>query len=270
MPLRRPGASYQDESRRVVYVAAEGEKTERDYITLLNENHGEEKRFFLRFRGARNGLRPTEVVDLVLASASAPDDEKWALFDRDARDSRDQEIPRAVRKAAEQGVQVAFSHSPFELWLLLHFQQFTSRESGLDSTVLRRLREHRDAKGFEEYDKASGERGKGLGEQRGRLLADREETAVHNARKLVDLCPHGTCSARQLAHLPIPGPRTESYEEWNTRSGHAQNCDPLQRDPSSGVWRLLVQLRIVEEEAPGRASATDPRRSNRRPSSSDR
>lgn len=230
----------------MVYVAAEGERTERDYITLLNESHGERKGFFLRFCGARNGLRPTEVVDLVLASASAPDDEKWALFDRDARDSRDQDIPRAMREAAENGVQVALSHPSFELWLLLHFQQFTSQESGLADAIVRRLREHRDAKGFEEYDKASGDRGKGLDEQRGRSLLEREETAVRNARKLVALCPHGACSARQLDHSPIPGPRTESYQEWSRRTGHVENCDPLKRDPSTDVWRLLVQLGIAE------------------------
>ncbi|MEU5098768.1 hypothetical protein [Streptomyces sp. NPDC020996] len=58
---------------------------------------------------AKNGLRPTEVVNLVIQVASDPADEKWALFDRDAQDNRDQDIPDAMRKAAEQGVQVALS-----------------------------------------------------------------------------------------------------------------------------------------------------------------
>lgn len=251
-PLRRPVQSYGDESRRVVYVAAEGEKTERDYVALLNKTYGEREKFVLKFHGARNGLRPTEVVDLVLESASAPADEKWALFDRDAQDNRDQDIPDAMRKAAEQGVQVALSHPSFELWLLLHFQQFTSQEGGVNDTVLRRLREHRDAKGFAEYDKASGDRGKGLDDQRGQSLLNREKDAVRNARKLVSLCSHGSCSARNLVHDSIPGPRTESYEEWTRRSGHAENCDPLKRDPSTDVWRLLVHLGIVEDETSAR------------------
>lgn len=250
-PLRRPVQSYGDESRRVVYLAAEGERTERDYVALLNRVFGEREKFFIRFHGTRNGLRPMETVDLVLESASDPKDEKWALFDRDAQDNRDQEIVRAMRRAAEHGVQVALSHPSFELWLLLHFQQFTSQEGGLNETVLNRLRGHRDAKGFEEYDKASGGRGKGLDEQRGQSLLGREKTAVRHARKLVSLCPHGACSARNLEHSAIPGPRTESYEQWTRRSGHAENCDPLKRDPSSDVWRLLVHLGIVKDEAPG-------------------
>ncbi|MER6630163.1 RloB family protein [Streptomyces sp. NPDC000987] len=249
-PLRRPPQSYGDESRRVVYIAAEGDKTERDYVALLNRAYGEREKFCLKFHGAKNGLRPTEVVNLLIQVASDPADEKWALFDRDARDNRDQDIPEAMRKAAEQGVQVSLSHPSFELWLLLHFQQFTSQEGGVSDTVLRRLREHRDAKGFEEYDKASGDRGKGLDDRRGQSLLDREKDAVRNARKLVSLCSHGTCSARNLVHAPIPGPRTESYEVWTRRTGHAGNCDPLKRDPSSDVWRLLVHLGVVRDETP--------------------
>ncbi|MER5840485.1 RloB family protein [Streptomyces prasinus] len=249
-PVRRPAQSYRDESRRVVYVAAEGERTERDYISLLNQAHGEREKFFLRFAGARNGLRPTEVVDLVLESSSAPGDEKWALFDRDALDNRDRDIPRAMRKAAANGVQVALSHPSFELWLLLHFQHFTSQEGGVNDTVLDRLRAHRDAKGFEAYDRASGDRGKGLDEQRGESLLQREKNAVRNARKLVGQCPHGACSARGLEHGPIPPAHVETYEEWTRRSGHAGNCDPLGRDPTSDVWRLLVHLGIIQDETP--------------------
>ncbi|CAL9602053.1 RloB family protein [Streptomyces sp. enrichment culture] len=253
--VRRPAQSYGDESRRVVYVAAEGERTERDYIALLNAAYGEREKFYLNFAVTRKGLRPTEVVDLVLASASAPEDEKWALFDRDALDNRDQDIPDAMREAARQGVQVGLSHPSFELWLLLHFQQFTSQEEGISDTVVQRLRAHREAKGFENYDTGSGNQGKGINEEQGRTLTDpdkhREQTAVRNARKLVGQCPHGDCSGRNIDHSAIPGPRTETYEQWTRRSGHAENCDPLKRDPSSDVWRLLVRLGIVEDETRG-------------------
>ncbi|MEU9452584.1 RloB family protein [Streptomyces sp. NPDC048277] len=253
--MRRPAEFYADESRRVVYVAAEGKRTERDYITLLNTAYGDREKFLLRFSHTRKGLRPKEVVDLVLASSSAPEDEKWALFDRDTLDNRDQDIPEAMRKAATNGVQVALSHPSFELWLLLHFQQFTSQESGISDTVVQRLRAHREAKGFENYDTGSGDQGKGITEAQSRTLTDpekqREKTAVRNARKLVSLCPHGGCSARNLDHSAIPGPGAETYEQWTRRSGHAENCDPLKRDPSSDIWRLLVQLGIVKDETPG-------------------
>lgn len=252
--LRRDLASYSDESRRVIYVAAEGEKTEFDYVKLLNETYGDGPgpKFLLKFCQVGEGLRPDEVVDQVIAEASSPQDEKWALFDRDAEDNRDDAIPQAMRKAAREGVQVAFSHPSIELWLLLHFQSFTSQEEGRDSVVKDRLRKHPKAEGFSEYDKKSGGRGKGIAGQRGQSLLGREKAAVDNARRLVDKCPHGGCSAKNANDKKIPGPRTETYEEWNRRSGHADGCDPLKRDPSTDLWRLLTTLGIGTQQ-PGPA-----------------
>ncbi|MFI8179237.1 RloB family protein [Actinacidiphila glaucinigra] len=252
-PLRRGLDSYPDESRRVVYIAAEGEKTERDYINLLNATYGQRpgQKFFLHFCHAGAGLRPSEVVSRVLAAAPSPKDEKWALFDRDTADNRDEDIPAAMRKAAREGVQVALSHPSIELWLLLHFQPFTSQEDGLSDKIKDRLRKHPEAKGFAEYDKKSGDRGKGLGGQRGQSLLGKEKAAVDHARNLVGNCPHGGCSPKNLSFDKIPGPGTETYEEWNRRSGHADDCDPLKRDPSTDLWRLLSMLEIgTEPSAP--------------------
>ncbi|WP_431780914.1 RloB family protein [Streptomyces chumphonensis] len=231
-------------------MATEGEKTERDYLALLNTHYGERegRKFRLKHCNAGRGLRPTETVDHVIASSVSPDDEKWALFDRDSEDQRDDDIPEAMRKAAAAGVQVALSHPSFELWLLLHFQQFSSQEDGRTSTVLDRLRTHRDAKGFQDYDKQSGDRGKGLGGQRGESLVGKENVAVRNARKLVSLCPFGDCSPKNADFSPIPGPRAETPQVWRLRSGHGASCDPLKRDPSSDVWRLLATLGIGTED----------------------
>lgn len=250
--VRRPVSSYQDPTRRLVYVAAEGAKTEGDYIALLNHAYGAEKKFHLHFcrHSHPNGLRPVEVVERVIAEADRPDDEKWALFDRDSGDKTPEDIREAMSLAAEHGVHVALSHPSFELWLLLHFKQHTSAENGRSATVLDRLRAHPDANGFADYAKQSGDRGKGLGPRREGALLGREKTAITNARALVGLCPHppGGCSAKHLTEIePIPGPRSETketYEEWNRRTGHAATCDPVQRDPSADVWRLLVSLGI--------------------------
>ncbi|GAB3177049.1 hypothetical protein GCM10027162_26270 [Streptomyces incanus] len=95
----------------MVYVAAEGEKTERDYVALPNTTYGAREKFFLKFSGTNKGLRPMEVIDLVLESASDPEDEKWALFDRDTLDNRDEDIPEAMRNAARNGAQVALSRT---------------------------------------------------------------------------------------------------------------------------------------------------------------
>lgn len=67
------------------------------------------------------------------------------------------------------------------------------------------------------------------------------------------LCPHppGGCSAKGLKVEKILGPRSETketYEEWNRRTGHAGTCDPVQRDPSADVCRLLVSLGIGTDE----------------------
>ncbi len=251
---RRPAAFYADKSSRVVYVAAEGRETEKDYVELLNQTWGKRPgagSFQIKFYGpGKSGLQPHEVVELVRARASAPDDEKWALFDRDGKDNRETSIPRAMREAAEHGVQVALSHPSFELWLLLHFQHFTSQEGGSDDAVKDRLRKHPDAKGFEKYDAASGDRGKGLGGQRGASLIGREKTAVRNARRLVDRCPHGGCSQHAADTSPL-GASPEAHANWTRRTGHAPTCDALLRDPSTDVWRLLVSLGVVGDEPQG-------------------
>ncbi|MFB6779665.1 RloB family protein [Streptomyces sp. NPDC056352] len=243
--VRRSLGSYGDKSQRVIYVATEGSKTEPAYLDLLNKTFGEgdEKEGIPGFSlyychpGHSNGLRPPEVVEQVISKAGGPGDEMWALFDRDAADSRDADIREAFRAAGKMDVQVALSHPSFELWLLLHFKPWHSQEGGIDGKVKEQLRRHPDAKGFHDYDKASGKRGKGLDGPRGQSLMEknRPAAAVRNARKLVDSCPHGDCSAKRA---------DQTSEENPQRSGHADCCDPLKRDPSSDVWRLLTTLGI--------------------------
>ncbi|MEU0841284.1 hypothetical protein ABZ370_17685 [Streptomyces sp. NPDC005962] len=47
---------------------------------------------------------------------------------------------------------------------------------------------------------------------------------------------------------PLDGEQPQSYEEWTKHSGHVGGCDPLKRDPSSDVWRLLAALEIDGED----------------------
>ncbi|MFF0114407.1 RloB family protein [Streptomyces prasinus] len=260
--LRRSVGSYGDKSQRVIYVATEGSKTEPAYLDLLNKTFGEGDAergipaFSLEYchPSHPNGLRPSKVVEQVLAKAG-PGEEMWALFDRDAADSRDADIRDAFKLARENGVQVALSDPSFELWLLLHFQPWSSREGGRDARVKDQLRRHPDAQGFGNYDKASGKRGKGLDGTRGQSLmaASRPAAAVRHARKLVDSCPHphGGCSAKQAdrARELEQADRGQkaaalSAAEYAQMSGHADACDPLKRDPSSDIWRLLAALGV--------------------------
>jgi hypothetical protein len=241
-PLHLPARSRVP---RVVYFAAEGARTEYDYMRFLRKVYGSrpgrEFRMEACHPGHLNGLRPTEVVDLVVRTAP-PGEEKWALFDRDAGDSRDRNIRDAMRAAARHGVQVAFSHPSFELWLMLHFQHCTGAEGGLNKVLIDRLRRHKDAAAFKDYDAGSG---KGLTEQQQEALREREPTAVRNARKPVDGCEYGSCSAAGADTGPVKA-ADEPTGVWTRRTGHAAECDPLLRDPSSDVWRLLVSLGITE------------------------
>ncbi len=47
-------------------------------------------------------------------------DEFWAVFDRDDHPN----VPEAISRCENAGIGVAFSNPCFELWLILHFQDF--------------------------------------------------------------------------------------------------------------------------------------------------
>lgn len=113
-------------AQRVLYVGCEGESTEPDYLNYLNERFGDGsltggRRFKIQPVYTKNGYTPARAVAAVQSRAG--EDEAWALFDRDEH----HDIADAVKLAAEQGTEVCFSHPSFELWLLLHFQDFGGR-----------------------------------------------------------------------------------------------------------------------------------------------
>jgi hypothetical protein len=62
----------------------------------------------------------------------------WCLFDRDQH----QGIPTAFAEARRAGVRIAYSHPCFELWRLLHFQNYTSTFGGVCDSVVNRLKHH--------------------------------------------------------------------------------------------------------------------------------
>ncbi|MFI6743584.1 RloB family protein [Nonomuraea sp. NPDC050451] len=119
----------------MLYVACEGESTEPDYLQYLNEQFGDgddqgRQPFRIQPVCRRNGLTPSEVVEAAHRKA-AGEDEAWALFDRDQWE----DIPQAVKTAAEAGIELAFSHPSFDLWLLLHFQPFGGAQGGSSKLV---------------------------------------------------------------------------------------------------------------------------------------
>jgi hypothetical protein len=139
----------------------------------------------------------------------------WALFDRDQHPC----VPQAFAAARRTAVHVAFSHPSFDLWLLLHFQNLSSAEGGSSRVVNTRLRAAHPA-----YAAFAVNGEKSVTGARAQALLGREDQAAGHARRLVDDCPSEVCSAA---------------------AGHAGECQPLTRDPSTDVWWLLEALRIV-------------------------
>lgn len=218
--------------RRVIYVVAEGEVTEYQYCTALSNAFAERLGFRIdtpALHIRRNGLTPIEVADHALsvaadtgtrrrgaASGSAsPISEIWALFDRDQHHG----IPAAfARLAGHERIHVAFSHPSFDLWLLLHFTAVSDGQEGSSEQVHARLR---NCPGFDTF----ASREKRITQPRATELMrpERIAAAMRNAKALVGHCPAGCCSAQ---------------------TGHATHCDPLRRDPSTDVWRLIQCLGI--------------------------
>ncbi|GGK64347.1 hypothetical protein Sme01_25730 [Sphaerisporangium melleum] len=243
-PLR-PRTSARSRGVRVVYVACEGESTEPDYLQYLNEQFGEggdhdRPPFRIQPVYRKNGMSPLRVVEAVREIAG--EDEAWALFDRDQWD----EIPAAIRVAAEARIEIAMSHPSFDLWLLLHFQPFGGAQSGSSKLVVEKLRRAAGTDAFKDYDKRDDKRDdKSVRHARRDALKGRETKAVANARRLVASCPHGLCTPVNAMTEPIGRDSpAQSPWQWSARSGHHEDCPVLGRDPSTDVWRLLTSLGI--------------------------
>ncbi|MFG1864812.1 hypothetical protein [Microbispora bryophytorum] len=96
---------------------------------------------------------------------------------------------------------------------------------------------------FRDYDKRGDKSIKG---PRRDALKGLEHKAVARARSLIASCPQGECAPARTEPdragrdaQPLPS------NQWAARSGHAQDCPILRRDPSTDVWCLLVALGIV-------------------------
>jgi RloB-like protein len=222
---------------RIIYVIAEGEVTEPDYCTALNNHFKDEHQFYINTRYSRkNGLHPLEVAEEAITIASDPRDrgdngtvhEVWALFDRDQHTdvreafARIQEHNATAPANGSKNVHIGFSHPSFDLWLLLHFQQLGNPQDGSSAQVHQKLRSYpafgRFGSGTAGSKAITADRAEQL------LAPGRIESAVRNARALAKQCPTGSCSST---------------------GGHADGCDPLYRDPSTDVWHLLQSLGIA-------------------------
>lgn len=134
-----------------LFIAAEGLRTERNYISRLRSSRRiPESRIVLLSHGHTD---PLGIVRAVAAAKDTPGfdaelDECWAVFDVDEhRRVNGRAFNEAVQLADSSGVHLATSNPSAELWLLLHFEDCTAElERG---EALRRLKVHLPG-----YDKA--------------------------------------------------------------------------------------------------------------------
>lgn len=136
---------------REVYIFTEGEVTEPGFIDFVRD-HGELKvsgrPFEIHFENARvppKRRKPLPLVEdaidcLVRVEKAARQaglkeepqrdwnwPQVWCFFDRDEH----KDIGPAFARARNAGVNIAYSHPCFELWRLLHYQDYTSRFGGV-------------------------------------------------------------------------------------------------------------------------------------------
>ena len=117
------------EERVKVLIVCEGRNTEPGYFEALRRGT----------RGANVAIRivgdagdPASIVRRCLENFGRAD-HIWAVFDRDTHSHFD----AAVRECGEKNIQVAYSNPCFELWLVLHYEDYNRMDSSDD--VQRRL-----------------------------------------------------------------------------------------------------------------------------------
>ncbi|MGW7519299.1 RloB family protein [Streptomyces sp. NPDC054796] len=136
-----------------MYVFAEGEVTEEEYAEIVRA-HGTRGtpglNVICEFRTPRD-RKPMPLVEDAVAFARGvrrkarkakltEDDDRWpqvwCLFDRDEHKF----VREAVALAEREQIGVAYSHPCFELWRLLHYQNYTSTFAGVCNGARDKLR----------------------------------------------------------------------------------------------------------------------------------
>ena len=230
---RAGGRQARDRRRQIVYLAAEGEGTERDYFRKLQELLDDQGRYVLHVAPNPNGLGTArQVVDAVIALRGEDQAPAWAICDRDDKVMQNSaDIPAAVKRAGENGVSFVLCNPCFEVWLYLHFKDRTAA-FGNQKRAIEDLRKAHAA--FADYDTREGDR-KRLGVQRLSALfgADNLQRASARARSL-----HERCEQKECDHPARLG----------------QCCKTEHRDPSSPLHELLALFGLDGGEAEKRQS----------------
>jgi hypothetical protein len=146
-PLKRKVATRRP--RKTLLVFCEGERTEPEYLDALKRQPSvhDAAAVDIRVETGQGGAVPRTLVSMAIEARSRAIDEEgeidefWCVFDI--------EWPRnhpglkdAMDQARQNKIEVAVSNPCFELWLILHFQDYTA---WLDNNDARRVRRKLDS-----------------------------------------------------------------------------------------------------------------------------
>lgn len=146
-----------EERPREVYVLTEGEVTEPEFVQYVRD-HGIAAQqdhkieiIFKNLTAPSKRRKPLPLVDEAIPYVAAAEraarkaklketdwnwPQVWCLFDRDGH----KDITTAFARAERAGVKIAYSHPCFELWRLLHYQNYTSTFGGVCDSAADRLK----------------------------------------------------------------------------------------------------------------------------------
>lgn len=119
-PFRR---QYGRRPKKYTYlIITEGECTEPQYLNEVSQKY--RNRIYAQVRG--EGKSPKSLLEKCLRlQDEGIYDEKWIVFDRD--NWTHDEIHQTIRRAQANDINVAISNQSFEIWFILHFENFTAR-----------------------------------------------------------------------------------------------------------------------------------------------
>ncbi|TGL64682.1 RloB family protein [Leptospira sarikeiensis] len=166
---RKPGAR---QVKKRVFIVCEGSKDKSEYAyisNLIKESKMAERFVEISLINTKQNTAKELVksVNDVRDLNGLPDDEAWAVFDRDGYTKH----PEAFDYARRMNVAIAFSSIAFEMWILLHFADQAISFEKCDDVIRYIKNKHKYV-----YDKSNA--------QTFYQLQNQLETAIKNATKL--------------------------------------------------------------------------------------
>ena len=138
-------------------IATEGTQTEPNYFNALKKELEKSNRFSIDISVQGKGKPTVTLVNKVYRQIEYNHqeyDRVWVVFDKDEFTDFDE----AIQQAAEYKINCAWSNESFELWLLQHFKDVTSRTNRKDlcdllETAIRNELHRTDPEALYDYSK---------------------------------------------------------------------------------------------------------------------